>query len=75
MIETKLSKIRISDFPYKYGCIVQLVRTPPCHGGGREFESHPGRQCAACLLDCGRAIGLWQRDKSRRLLQGQTQSV
>ncbi len=25
------------------GPIVQLVRTPPCHGGGREFESHSGR--------------------------------
>ncbi len=23
--------------------MVQLVRTPPCHGGGRGFESHPGR--------------------------------
>ncbi len=28
----------------KFGPVVQLVRTPPCHGGGREFESHPGRQ-------------------------------
>ena len=26
------------------GLVVQLVRTPPCHGGGRGFESHPGRQ-------------------------------
>ena len=25
------------------GLVVQLVRTPPCHGGGREFEPHPGR--------------------------------
>ena len=25
------------------GLVVQLVRTPPCHGGGRGFESHPGR--------------------------------
>ena len=23
--------------------VVQLVRTPPCHGGGREFESLPSR--------------------------------
>ena len=30
------------------GLVVQLVRTPPCHGGGRGFESHPGRQT---LLD------------------------
>ena len=27
-----------------FGLVVQLVRMPPCHGGGREFESHPGRQ-------------------------------
>ena len=27
----------------EYGPVVQLVRTPPCHGGGREFESLPGR--------------------------------
>ena len=26
-----------------YGSVVQLVRTPPCHGGGRGFESHPSR--------------------------------
>ncbi len=27
------------------GSVVQLVRTPPCHGGGRGFESHPSRVC------------------------------
>ena len=26
-----------------YGPIAQLVRAPPCHGGGREFESLLGR--------------------------------
>ena len=30
---------------YCNGPVVQLVRMPPCHGGGRGFESHPGRQC------------------------------
>ena len=25
------------------GPVVQLVRTPACHAGGREFEPHPGR--------------------------------
>ena len=29
------------------GLVVQLVRMPPCHGGGRGFESHPGRQYAS----------------------------
>ena len=23
--------------------MAQLVRAPPCHGGGRGFDSHPGR--------------------------------
>ena len=32
----------------RYGLVVQLVRTPPCHGGGRGFESHPGRQVCLC---------------------------
>ena len=26
-----------------FGPMVQLVRTPPCHGGGRGFESLSGR--------------------------------
>ncbi len=29
--------------PDKDGPVAQLVRAPPCHGGGRGFESHPGR--------------------------------
>ena len=27
----------------KYGLVAQLVRAPPCHGGGRRFESDLGR--------------------------------
>ena len=29
-----------------FGPVAQLVRAPPCHGGGRGFESHPGRLSA-----------------------------
>ena len=29
------------------GPVVQLVRMPPCHGGGHEFESRPGRHDAS----------------------------
>src|ERR1041385_7877660 len=32
------------QFPNKAGDVVQLVRTLPCHGRGREFESRRPRQ-------------------------------
>ena len=35
--------MNIPDIPYAVGPVAQLVRAPPCHGGGRGFESHPGR--------------------------------
>ena len=34
---------------YRNGFVVQLVRTPPCHGGGRGFESHRSRHLFAVL--------------------------
>ena len=30
--------------PTTFGPVVQLVRTPACHAGGRRFEPVPGRQ-------------------------------
>jgi hypothetical protein len=34
--------------------VVQLVRMPPCHGGGRGFESRPFRsQCSKALVNQG----------------------
>ena len=32
------------------GSVVQLVRMPPCHGGGRGFESRPDRNGIAASL-------------------------
>ena len=34
----------------KNGPVVQLVRMPPCHGGGHEFESRPGRHAEIAQL-------------------------
>lgn len=39
MIGSDAVDIRINH----YGCVAQLVRAPPCHGGGRGFESRHGR--------------------------------
>ena len=33
--------------PTIFGPVVQLVRTPACHAGGRRFEPDPGRQNAS----------------------------
>ncbi len=42
-----------------YGPVVQLVRTPPCHGGGHGSESHPGRFLRLWgLSSAGRASAL-----------------
>ena len=34
--------------------MAQLVRAPPCHGGGRGFEPHPGRFLNIFLYRGGR---------------------
>ena len=36
-----------------YGPVAQLVRAPPCHGGGRRFESVPGRDSKKPLFRSG----------------------
>ena len=51
-----LQEVIISDFLLN-GPVAQLVRAPPCHGGGRGFESHPGRYLWD-LSSAGRASAL-----------------
>ena len=34
-----------------YGPVVQLVRMPACHAGGRGFEPHPDRQKGYCCTE------------------------
>ena len=48
---------------FTFGLVAQLVRAPPCHGGGRRFESDLGRTVdEACSLrglsSAGRASAL-----------------
>ena len=43
----RFDPVSAHHFSIKYGPVVQLVRMPPCHGGGRGFESHPGRHYAS----------------------------
>ena len=41
--------------------MAQLVRAPPCHGGGRGFEPHPGRYNFGILAQLGEHLPYKQR--------------
>ena len=48
------TQVLLAESNRKNGPVVQLVRMPPCHGGGRGFESRPVRKkphnCEAFLF-------------------------
>ena len=44
-----------------FGPVAQLVRAPPCHGGGRGFEPHPGRYNFGILAQLGEHLPYKQR--------------
>ena len=43
--------------PTSNGAVVQLVRTPACHAGGRGFKSLPRRHFAAIAQSVERILG------------------
>src|SRR5262252_3129809 len=46
------------EFPSSLGVVVQLVRTLPCHGRGRGFESRRPRHSPVSLARTNRSNGL-----------------
>ena len=51
-------KLQLLLFLYRRdGAVVQLVRTPACHAGGRGFKSLPRRQLAAIAQSVERILG------------------
>ena len=47
------------ELPYTlpFGAVVQLVRTPACHAGGRGFKSLPRRHYSAVAQSVERILG------------------
>ena len=51
---TPFAGVRIPQSPpfLSFGLVVQLVRMPACHAGGRGFEPHPDRHYSLSKLSC-----------------------
>ena len=58
------SKLHFKAKVDEYGSVVQLVRTPPCHGGGRGFESLPSRLYLVGVMDNTQRYGRCNRGSS-----------
>ena len=42
-MDDRMNDVDVYKRQTRYGLVAELVRAPPCHGGGRGFEPHPGR--------------------------------
>ena len=51
----------LREYLKRYGLVAQLVRAPPCHGGGRGFESLLGRLFSGILAQLGEHLPYKQR--------------
>ena len=51
-----------------FGLVAQLVRAPPCHGGGRRFESDLGRRYESIVVQYYMLSvqGLWDLSSAGR---------
>ena len=60
--------LRRGDAEQQQGPVAQSVSAPPCHGGGRGFESRQGRQYGEALTAFrpGSSVGMSVRLKSGR---------
>ena len=68
MVQVKISDNLMCGFEgTQFGPVAQLVRAPPCHGGGREFESLLGRYVGSQLS--WESICLTSRGSQVRALQ------
>ena len=61
--------------PTKYGPVVQLVRMPACHAGGRRFEPDPDRQFLNKMSEGHQATNYIPAHRAEGLCGGYSQVV
>ena len=54
--ERRSSNAAVCEIDKQCGLVVQLVRMPACHAGGRRFEPVPGRQFLRRICWCGSTV-------------------
>ncbi len=64
--------VRITWSCHQQGPVAQLVSAPPCHGGGRGFESRRGRSASSSRARSGQIAQLVERPTENRKVGGST---